>query len=110
MRKFVIAMACAMALSSCSKGSADTLPPLEEIQKATLNYANCVDQTARKLAAQAAEVERLAKRAVGHCRELRAEALKLKGVPVMFPSIAEFDATHLGLAQNTIQSVRGKNH
>jgi len=106
MTTYALAMVCAITLSACSGQAADTLPPLPTIEKATLAYANCVDERARKLAAGPGSEEILARQAVDSCRELRAKALALKGVPVMFPTVAEYDATHLGLARQTIKSSR----
>lgn len=104
----MVAMGCATSLSACSGQAADTLPPLPQIEKATLDYANCVDTSARKLAAHSGDAEMLARQAVESCRGLRAKALESKGVPVMFPTIAEYDATHLGLARQTVKSSRTK--
>ena len=108
MKTHAFVIGCAATLSGCSGQAAGALPPLHAIEKATLAYANCVDASARKLAAEPGTVERLAQQAVGSCRELREKALALKGVPVMFPTVAEYDATHLGLARQTIESSRAK--
>jgi hypothetical protein len=101
-------LVCIIALPGCSGSSSDTLPPLPAIEQATLKHANCVDQAARKLASQQALVESLIKQAVGSCEMLRAEALRLKAVPVIFPTAAEFAATHLGLARRTIEGIRAR--
>ena len=103
-----IAAICAVAVSACSGKAADTLPPLPTIEKATLAYANCVDVAAQTLASQSDGVDVLAKRAVDGCRDLRAKALALKGVPVMFPTVAEYDAMHFGLAKQAIEKFRAK--
>lgn len=108
MRFYAFAAGCTIALSACSGQAADRLPQLPEIEKATLAYANCVDTTAHKLAALSGEREMLARRAVENCRQLRAKALALKGVPVMFPTVAGYDAMHLDLARQTIGNSRKK--
>jgi len=107
-KSFAVAMLCAAALSACSGQAANTGPALATIEKATLAYANCIDKSARNLAAQSGETEILARQAVGSCRDLREKALALKGVPVMFPTVSEYDATHLGLARQSIESAREK--
>ena len=109
MHKLLVALACAAALSACSGESADAPPPLAIIEQAALDYAGFVDQAAGKLAQAPRRAADLARRAVASCRELRAKALALKGVPVMFPTIAEFDASHLDAARHRIDSARGKN-
>jgi hypothetical protein len=106
LRTAALAGACGLAMSACSAQPAASLPPLHDIEQATLAYANCVDQAARKLGVKPTGVEELARQAVGSCRELREAALKLKSVPVMFPSVAEFDAVHAGLARSTIEASR----
>ena len=103
------ALVGAIAISACSGQAADTLPPLPTIENATLAYANCVYAAARKLAARSGGANLLAEQAVASCRELRAKALALKGVPVMFPSVAEYDSTHLGLARQTIENSRANS-
>ncbi|MBX9880636.1 MAG: hypothetical protein K2X73_01550 [Sphingomonas sp.] len=103
-----VAAICAVAVSACSGKASDTLPPLPTIEKATLAYADCVDIAARKLASQMDGVDVLAKRAVDGCRDLREKALALKGVPVIFPTVAEYDATHFGLAKQAIENSRAK--
>lgn len=100
--------AVAVAVSAGSGQAAETLPPLPTIEKATLAYANCFDVAARTLAVQSDGLDVLARRAVDGCRDLRAKALTLKGVPVMFPTIAEYDAMHLGLAKQAIEKFRAK--
>lgn len=104
----VIAAICAVAVSACSGKEADTLPPFPTIEKATLAYANCVNIAAGKLASEPDGADVVAKRAVDGCRDLREKALALKGVPIMFPTVAEYDATHLGLAKQTIERLRAK--
>ena len=108
MKTQAFAMVCSIIVSGCSGQAADTLPPLATIEKATLAYANCIDAAARKLAARSGAAEMFAQQAVGNCRGLRAKALALKGVPVMFPSVAEYDAAHLGLARQAVESARAK--
>ena len=108
MKLLAIAAICVVAVSACSGQAADTLPPLPTIEKATLAYANCVDVAARKLASQSDGVDILARRAIEGCRDSRAKALALKGVPVMFPTVAEYDAMHIGLAKQAIEKSREK--
>jgi hypothetical protein len=43
------------------------------------------------------------------CQQARAKALSLKSVPVIFPTIADFDKAHLGVAQSTIERARSTN-
>jgi hypothetical protein len=97
-----------LALTGCSNSSSEALAPLPTIEAATLKYANCVEQSAQKLAVTSGSSEKLAQHAVGRCSSIRAEALKLKSVPVMFPTIVEFDTTHLGVARQAIENVRRK--
>jgi hypothetical protein len=108
MKAQAFALVCAIAVSACSASAGDALPPLATTEKATLAYANCVDTAAGKLAARPDQAAILARNAVGSCRDLRAKALALKSVPVMFESIAEFDAIHLHLARLSIESARAK--
>ena len=108
MKLLATAAICAVAVSACSGQAADTLPPLPTIEKATLAYANCVDVAARKLASGSDGADVLARRATDRCKDLRAKALALKGVPVEFPTVAEYDAMHLGLAKQAIEQSRAK--
>lgn len=108
MKARALALVSVIVVAACSGQAADSLPPLPTIEKATLAYANCVDSAAQKLAAGSGGADVLAQQAVDSCRELRKKALDLKGVPVMFPNVAEYDATHLGLARQTIENVRRK--
>lgn len=101
-----IAAICAVAASECSGKATDRLPRLPTIDKATLAYANCVDVAAQKLTSQPDGVDILARRAVSGCRNLRAKALALKGVPVMFPAVAEHDGIHFDLAKHTVEKLR----
>ncbi|MES2443050.1 MAG: hypothetical protein V4574_09485 [Pseudomonadota bacterium] len=104
MKKHIVALVYAVTLSACSGQSADTLPPFAAIEKATLDYANCVDQAARKPVSRPSQVNDLARRAVAACRALRTKALALKSVPVFFPTVAEFDSTHLDVARSAVES------
>ena len=108
MKLLAIVAICVVAVSACPGQAADKLPPLPTIEKATLAYANCVDVAARRLASQPDGADILARRAVDGCRDLRAKALTLKGVPVMFPTVAEYDAMDIGLARQAIEKSRAK--
>jgi len=109
MRKLTVATIGAISLAACSGRATDPLPAFETIERATLAYANCVADSARKLAPQSRETDVLAQQAADGCREARAEALSQKSVPVFFPTIAEFDAVHLGVARSAIVSTRATN-
>ena len=106
MRKLTVAAIGAVTLAACSGPRTEPLPPLESIEAATLAYANCVNDSALKLAARPQAVEVLAPQAVDGCRKARTEALNLKSVPVFFPTIAEFDSVHLGVARSAIEKTR----
>ncbi|OYY71685.1 hypothetical protein [Sphingomonas sp. 28-63-12] len=109
MTKLALISGTILALTGCSGASSEDLPPLPTIEAATLKYANCVDQAAQRLGRTSGSLEQLAQQGVSGCSVLRTEALKLKAVPVMFPTTAEFDATHLGVARQAIENVRRKN-
>jgi hypothetical protein len=101
-------MICAFGVSACSDGS-NELPPLADIEKATLAYANCIDDKARSESARSASMEESVTQVLRDCRELRSEALRLKAVPVMAKTVAEFDEIHNGLAQNMVAESRKKD-
>jgi len=108
MKTHALAVVCAIALPACQEQAADALPPLSTIQEATLAYANCVDKTARNFAVQPGRAEVLAQSVIDSCQELRSQAIDLKAVPVMFSTVAEFDAMHFGVARQSIETSRAK--
>lgn len=108
MKSQVLTIVCAAILASCSKQSADTLPPFPKIEEATVAYANCLDESGRSLAAQQGQTELLAYRTVASCRKLHSRAIALKVVPVMFPTIAEYDAFHFRMARRAVEVSRAK--
>ena len=75
---------------------------------ARIDYANCVNVAALKLASQPDGVLALARSAVDDCHDLRTKAPALKGAPVMFPTIAEYDAMHFGIAKEALEKLRTK--
>ena len=103
------ALAFVFTVSGCAAQSKSALPPLSEIQKATLDYVTCIDRTAPKFADAPGSPEQIAPRVIASCSDLRSVALKLKSVPVMYPTIAEFDANHLGFAKQAIEHTRKKS-
>ena len=104
----VAILICAFGVSACSEGS-NELPPFADIEKATLAYANCINDKAQSELAQSASIEESVTQVLRDCRELRAEALRLKAVPVMAETISEFDEIHNGLAQNIVAESRKKD-
>ena len=98
----------ALSLAACSDGS-NQLPPLADIEKATLAYANCINYKTRSDSSENTSVEASARRVLRDCRALRSEALRLKAVPVMAKTVSEFDEIHNGLARNMVAESRKKD-
>jgi hypothetical protein len=99
---------CALSLAACSNGS-NQLPPFADIEKATLAYANCINDKAQLDSAESISVEASAARVLRDCSALRSEALRLKAVPVMSKTISEFDEIYSGLARNMVAESRKKD-
>jgi hypothetical protein len=104
----VAILICAVNLAGCSNGS-NQPPPFADIEKSTLAYANCINDKAQSELAPDTSVEASVAQVLRDCRELRAEALRLKAVPVMAKTVVEFDEIHNGLAQNIIAESRKKD-
>ncbi len=105
MRLFLLPVS-AVALTACSGQAATPGPPLANIERATLTYANCVLRRARQSAARPGSTDEVAQQVVASCAEARSEALNMRSVPVMFSSVDEFDTVHLDIARHEINEIR----
>ena len=97
-----------ISLAACNNG-ANQLPPFADIEKATLAYANCINDKAQSGLTQNDSAEASAAQVLRDCSDLRSEALRLKAVPVMAKTVSEFDEIHNGLAKNLVAEARKKD-
>ena len=108
MKALLFALGYVAILCASPRIAAQDIPSCESISAAVESYANCIDQAVKKLAKGIDSNDEVALKAVSTCREFRDTALHLKAVPALEPTVADFDALHIGLARNLTADVRGE--
>ena len=93
-------------LSACAEES-EALPPRDEVDGATLAYAQCIDEAVDQLDLTAGSIDAQVQSVRDDCAQERNNALRMRAVPIFAPTIEEFDEIHDGLAESLINRRNG---